>query len=113
VGGPQARKLARQARPRPPDDAMSRACVICGASLAGARRHALVCSGKCRAEASRLRWILSGAEADGCRTLPELGWQRRKRTGAARGSRMEPSKQVGPRAANADPVTHRRVHSDE
>lgn len=35
-------------------------CVICGRCLAGRRSHALHCSGRCRAEASRLRSILAG-----------------------------------------------------
>ena len=72
-----------------------RVCIVCGASLAGARRHALACSGKCRAEASRLRRILSGSEADGCRTLPALGWHRRKRTGATQPSSMGASTKWG------------------
>ncbi len=33
--------------------------------MADRRRHARYCSGSCRAEASRLRRILSGAEPDG------------------------------------------------
>jgi hypothetical protein len=37
-----------------------RVCVVCGTSLAGHRPHARHCSGRCRAEASRLRAILAG-----------------------------------------------------
>lgn len=42
-----------------------RLCGLCGTSIEGRRRHARFCSGACRAEASRLRRILSGSEADG------------------------------------------------
>lgn len=38
----------------------SRVCVVCGSSLATRRSDAIYCGGPCRAEAARLRAILSG-----------------------------------------------------
>jgi hypothetical protein len=43
-----------------PDDVAARVCVVCGASLVNHRPHARHCSGRCRAEASRIRAILAG-----------------------------------------------------
>lgn len=60
-----------------------RVCGVCGASLAGRRAHARYCRGACRAEASRLRRILAGQEADGWASLPARQAAARKRTEAA------------------------------
>jgi hypothetical protein len=46
-----------------------RCCAVCGASLDGRRPQALYCSGACRADASRLRRLLSGQEVDGYRSV--------------------------------------------
>jgi hypothetical protein len=54
-----------------------RACSVCGA---GMRADAVVCSASCRAEASRLRRLLSGTDADGYRSLTERLGARRRRT---------------------------------
>ena len=40
---------------------MTRACPVCGASLAGHRADAHYCSNGCRAEAWRLRRLLEGS----------------------------------------------------
>ncbi len=53
------------------EKASERVCVICGASLIGHRPHARHCSGACRAEASRIRGILSGETALPYRSLKE------------------------------------------
>lgn len=50
---------------RPERAVNDRRCVFCGGSLDGRRRHAVYCSGPCRAEASRLRRLLDGSPADG------------------------------------------------
>jgi hypothetical protein len=55
----------------PSSVAQERFCVVCTASLAGHRSHARHCSGACRAEASRIRAILSGDEALPWRSLKE------------------------------------------
>lgn len=57
-----------------------RVCVVCGASLAGRRSDARHCSGACRAEASRLRAILRGAEGADYDSLALRLQRRRKRT---------------------------------
>ena len=62
-----------------------RPCVVCGEPLAGRRAHARFCSGACRAEASRVRRILAGQEADGYRTLAQRHGEPRNRTDAAGG----------------------------
>jgi hypothetical protein len=72
-----------------------RRCPICGTSLEGHRRDAVTCSGRCRAERSRLLRILGGTAADGSLTLPDTGWERRKRTDRAGAGR--PSKPVADR----------------
>ena len=53
-------------RSRMPQD---RVCVVCNASLIGHRPHARHCGGPCRAEAARIRGILSGKEPSGFRSL--------------------------------------------
>jgi hypothetical protein len=55
-------------------------CVVCGLSLAEMRAHARYCGPPCRAEASRLRRILSCEGANGYRTLGERLEASRKRT---------------------------------
>jgi hypothetical protein len=57
-------------------------CGICAASLDGRRADARFCSGACRAEASRLRRILSGEGADGYATLADRQAAAQKRTRA-------------------------------
>lgn len=37
------------------ESAQKRTCAVCGGALEGRRRHAVCCSGACRAEASRRR----------------------------------------------------------
>ena len=46
-------------------------CALCGEDLAGKRSDARFCSRTCRAEASRLRRLLSGVEVDGYRSFAE------------------------------------------
>lgn len=53
---------------------------MCGGSLAGKRRHALVCSGTCRADRSRVLRILAGETVDGADSLAALAIRRSKRT---------------------------------
>jgi hypothetical protein len=65
-----------QSRPRP----HTRRCVVCGSSLAGHRSDARHCSGACRAEAARLRAILSAAEGQRYHSVAERQGARRKRT---------------------------------
>lgn len=60
-------------------------CVMCGGSLEGRRRHALTCSGRCRAERSRLRRILDGRGADGRLSVADGRGGPRKRTGGTGG----------------------------
>jgi site-specific DNA recombinase len=53
-----------------------RACPVCGESLERRRRQTRTCSGKCRAEWSRQRRLLAGAEVDGFgsdKNLPGVG----------------------------------------
>jgi hypothetical protein len=57
-----------------------RVCVICDASLADLRADARHCSGACRAEASRLKGILSGNQPDGYRSIRDRLAAPRKRT---------------------------------
>jgi hypothetical protein len=57
-----------------------RVCVVCGNSLEGRRIDARHCGGPCRAEASRLRAILSGRGSGPYRSLAERLEARRKRT---------------------------------
>ena len=70
------------------------ACPVCGASLAGRRRHTRFCSGRCRAQASLRRRIESAVRQAG--EAPGVGL------------RVEPSP-AGPKALAAsgpeDPVT--------
>lgn len=66
--------------PRPP-------CSICGASLDGRRPQARYCSGACRAEASRIRRIVSGAQPDGFASLAQRLAHRRKSAQAGGRSR--------------------------
>lgn len=71
--------------PAPPDRGatLSRPrCPVCGGALAGRRSDARYCSGTCRAEASRLRRILSGQGADGYATLPDRAAAAQRRTPA-------------------------------
>lgn len=56
-----------------------RVCVVCGASLRGRRSDARHCSGACRAEASRLRAILRGAESADFASVSQRLKRRRKR----------------------------------
>jgi hypothetical protein len=56
---------------------------ICGGDMAGMRADAVVCSAACRAEASRLRRLLSGSDADGYQSLTERLDARRRRTRVA------------------------------
>lgn len=58
-----------------------RCCAVCGAAMLGRRSHARYCSGACRAEASRVRRLLDGQEADGCVSLADYRVRRRNRTG--------------------------------
>ena len=58
----------------------SRSCVVCGSSLEGRRRQTRCCSGACRAEAARLRAILSGSGAGTYRSVAGRLAARRKRT---------------------------------
>ncbi len=55
-------------------------CVVCGQTLRGRRADALHCSGACRAEAARVRAILSRAPGQRYRSLNERLAARRKRT---------------------------------
>lgn len=57
-----------------------RVCRICGASLAGRRRQTVYCDGPCRAEASRLRAILSGNPSAPYKSLAERFEVARNRT---------------------------------
>ncbi len=57
-----------------------RHCLVCDAPLVGKRPHATFCSARHRAEAARLRAILSGSEAAPFRSLPERRARARKRT---------------------------------
>lgn len=62
----------------------TRHCVVCGESLAGRRSDARHCSGPCRAEAARLRGILSGSPGSSnqaYRSVAERNEARRRRTG--------------------------------
>lgn len=64
-----------------PGSQSDRVCVVCGASIAGRRSDARHCSGACRAESSRLRAILRGAERADYDSLARRLERRRKRTG--------------------------------
>lgn len=56
---------------------------MCGASLDGRRSTAIYCGGACRADASRLRRLLSGQQVDGYRSVWDfLLAMQRKRTDA-------------------------------
>jgi hypothetical protein len=57
-----------------------RVCSVCGRSLKNHRKDARVCSDSCRAEASRLRRILSNEEADGYRSVDQRIRARQRRT---------------------------------
>jgi hypothetical protein len=85
-GGPSVRHGAL-APPSPP-----RACIVCGASLAGRRRQARCCSGACRAEAARLRGILSGSGSGAYRSVAGRLAARRKRTSRL----LEPVRSTAP-----------------
>ena len=54
--------------------------MVCGTSLEGRRADARRCGGPCRAEASRLRAILSGRGSGPYRSVAERLGARRKRT---------------------------------
>lgn len=56
-----------------------RVCVVCGASLKGRRSDARHCSGACRAEASRLRAMLRGAEQADFDSIARRMARRRRR----------------------------------
>jgi hypothetical protein len=62
------------------EEARVRACLVCGLSLAGRRADARYCSGPCRAEASRLRAILSGSPAQRYSSIVERNAARHRRT---------------------------------
>jgi hypothetical protein len=55
-------------------------CAVCGASLEGRRATARFCGPPCRAEASRVRRVLEGEEADGYRNLAGRREASRRRT---------------------------------
>jgi hypothetical protein len=60
-----------------------RCCAMCGTSLDGRRSSAIYCGGACRADASRLRRLLSGQQVDGyCSVWDFLQAIERKRTDA-------------------------------
>lgn len=48
-----------------------RVCTICGHPLLKRRSHARVCSGSCRAEASRLKAIIDGTYTGSYRSVAE------------------------------------------
>lgn len=58
----------------------TRCCVVCGLSLTGHRADARHCSGACRAEAARLRAILSLAPGQRYASIAERLAARHKRT---------------------------------
>jgi hypothetical protein len=49
-----------------------RCCAFCGGSMEGRRPQALYCGGPCRADASRLRRLLSGEQVDGYRSARDF-----------------------------------------
>ena len=63
---------------------LGRVCALCGGDLSGRRRDAVFCSRICRAEASRIRRLLSGLEVDGYKSLAERlnVWGAKTRSGA-------------------------------
>jgi hypothetical protein len=90
--------------------AVERRCPVCGESLDGRRPQAVYCGESCRVQASRSR------AADASETfwtgVGSIRRRERRKTRNARFPRdaattMGSHKQVGPRAANADPVTHK------
>jgi hypothetical protein len=54
---PRSRRSVTRARARAPDDdhLPQHSCAVCGSSLAGRRKHALTCGGRCRTELHRRR----------------------------------------------------------
>jgi hypothetical protein len=56
-------------------------CKVCGASLAGKRRHARFCSPACRREHHRLSRLLRGEGDSGYRNLAEYDRRARRRAG--------------------------------
>jgi hypothetical protein len=64
-----------------------RVCVLCDASLEGRRADARHCSGACRAEASRLRAILSGRGSGSYESIKQRLQACRKRTSNVLGLR--------------------------
>jgi hypothetical protein len=71
-------------RTAPPDRPSRPPCPICDGTMDGKRRHAIYCSGICRAEASRIRRLASGRiEGLPYQSLPQRRAVQEKRTAAS------------------------------
>jgi hypothetical protein len=81
-GGESRREASLRRDPR------ARQCCVCGASLRNHREDAVYCGGPCRAEASRLRAILSLSSTAAYASLAERNEARQKRTWRATDARI-------------------------